>query len=223
MAALTYSGAEPDRASHGLVLVHGRWASAASILPLGEGLGLPRLALAAPEAPRHANGETSWWPCSFLSAQAEIEPWLPAALDAVGAAVAALESAGLPRARIGIAGFSQGACLALEFAARRGGGFAGIFACSGGLVGTADAGGPPRAELYGHGEKIFGYAADLSGQKVRISNHAADPHIPMARVNRSAEVLAGLGADVATEVEPGIHHGVLTGDIRAMRAALSQR
>ncbi len=217
MKPLAFGVASPARASHGLVLIHGRWASAASILPLGEGLGLPGLALAAPEAE-----DNSWWPTSFLAAQENIEPCLPDALAAVEAAVAALMEGGLAKTQIGIAGFSQGACLALEYAARRGGGFAGIFACSGGLVGTADAGGPPLPALYGHADKLFGYGSDLTGLPVRISNHEEDPHIPMARVRRSAEVLSALGADVTIETEPGSHHGVLQGDVTAMRAAFNR-
>ncbi|MBE3638081.1 alpha/beta hydrolase [Mangrovicoccus algicola] len=209
-------GAGPARARHGLVLIHGRWASAASILPLGEGLGLPDLALAAPEAEGN-----SWWPTSFLAPQANMEPCLPAALAAVEAAIAALEEGGLPRHRIALAGFSQGACLALEYVARRGGALAAVFACSGGLVGTGDAGGPPLPELYGNPDKLFAYQTDLGGLPVRISNHLEDPHIPMARVRRSAEVLAALGADVTVETEPGSHHGVLAGDVTAMRRAFN--
>ncbi|WP_236638538.1 alpha/beta hydrolase [Mangrovicoccus ximenensis] len=129
---------------------------------------------------------------------------------------------GLPRERIGLAGFSQGACLALEYLARNGGPFAGIFACSGGLVGTADGGGPPLPGLYGQAEKLFDYGTDLSGIRVRVSNHEEDPHIPMARIRRSAEVLSALGADVTVETEPGSHHGVLQGDVTAMRAAFNR-
>jgi predicted esterase len=209
------AGAPVARARAGLVLAHGRGGSAADILGLTDHLGLPDIAAIAPEAPGN-----SWWPTSFLAPQAQIGVHLDRGLAAMEMAISVLEDEGLPRARIWLGGFSQGACLALEAFARAGGGLAGVFALSGALVGTADDEGPEDPALYGHRPKRFDYAGRRKGQ-VRISLHAADPHIPLKRAQDSAEVLRSLGATVDLDVVPGQGHGILQADITAMRAALN--
>ncbi|MDD9718362.1 dienelactone hydrolase family protein [Dinoroseobacter sp. PD6] len=216
-ARLVRGGAPASRAQAGLVLVHGRGGSAADILQVGEALGLPDLALIGPEHPAR-----SWWPTSFLALHAEMAAPLEAGLDAVADAVAALEAEGLPRARIAVAGFSQGACLALEYAARQGTGLAGAFGFSGALVGTGDTDGAPTPALYGHGDKRFDYETDLRGLPVYLSVHEQDPHIPHARAQRSAEVFRGLGATVDTVTAPGAGHGLLSEDITALRGLLNR-
>jgi predicted esterase len=215
-SALRRAGPSGGAARAGLVLAHGRGGTAEDILSLGTALGLGDLALAAPQAPGN-----SWWPTSFLAPHTRMEAPLEAALAAMDGAVAALEAEGLARASIAVAGFSQGACLALEWAARRGGPLAGAFGFSGGLVGTGDAGGPGLEALYGHGEKRFDYSARLDGIPVWISVHETDPHIPLARVARSAEVFAGAGAQVARHTAPGAGHTVFAEDIAALQAALA--
>ncbi|MEM9755832.1 MAG: dienelactone hydrolase family protein, partial [Pseudomonadota bacterium] len=196
--------AGPVRAGQGLILVHGRGGSASDILQLGAALGLPEIALAAPEAPGR-----SWWPTSFLAASAQMEPHVAQGLAAVDAAIARLAEAGVPADRIALGGFSQGACLALEYAARRGGVRA-VFGLSGGLVGTADADGAASPALYGHGDKRFDYDSDLTGVPVILEVHENDPHIPIARAKRSAEVFESLGAETALHVMPGSGHGIGT-------------
>jgi predicted esterase len=191
------------RADLGLVLLHGRGGSAEDMIALAEALDLGRAAIAAPEAPGR-----SWWPTSFLAPTEEMEPWVRRGLEAVDGAVAALEADGRPRSRIVTLGFSQGACLALEHAARRGAGLRAVIGFSGGLVGTGDAGGPPLPELYGHGAKRFDYATDLAGTDVLLHVHRQDPHIPVRRVEETAEALRALGAGVCHTVAPGAGHAV---------------
>lgn len=198
-------------AVNGLVLLHGRGGSAADILGLAGHAGLAATAVVAPEAPGR-----SWWPTSFLAADAVIAPPLRAALARVAEAVAALEAGGLRRDRIWLAGFSQGACLALEAYARIGAGLAGALGFSGGLVGTGDAGGPEEA-LYGHGGKRFDYDGDRTGGRVWVSVHEADPHIPLQRVRETVRVLTALGAAVETAVYPGAGHGVMADDVKRLR------
>jgi phospholipase/carboxylesterase len=104
----------------------------------------------------------------------------------------------LSRDRIALAGFSQGGCLALEYAARRGG-LTAVFGLSAGLVGTGDADGPATDALYGFGPKAFDYAARLDGVPVEITVHERDPHIPLARAQESESergVRGGLGLNV---------------------------
>ncbi|MBF9029067.1 phospholipase [Rhodobacterales bacterium HKCCE3408] len=216
MARLALAGAPASKARGGLVLVHGRGASAADILGLGQALGLPELALAAPEAPGN-----SWWPTSFLAPTAQMEDHVQAGIAAIDAAIAALTEDGLPREKIALGGFSQGACLALEYAARKGG-VSAVFGLSGALVGTGDAGGEALNELYGYADKTFDYSTDLSGVPVVFEVHERDPHIPLARVRRSVEVFDALGADTSLSVMPGPGHGIGEAGITAMRAALNR-
>jgi len=204
-------------AVNGLVLLHGRGGSAADILGLLAHAGLTRTAAAAPEARGN-----SWWPTSFLAPMAAMEAPLQAALADVARAVATLESEGLPRDRIWLAGFSQGACLALEAYARAGAGLAGVLGLSGGLVGTADAGGAGDPALYGHAPKRFDYASDLSGGRVWVSVHESDPHIPRQRVAETARVLQGLGATVETTIYPGAGHAVMSADLATLRGWLNR-
>jgi predicted esterase len=214
-ARIARAGASPARARHGVIALHGRGGSAADILSLVAHLGLPDVAAAAPVAPGN-----SWWPTSFLAPAAQMEPFVGHGLAAVAAAIAELEAEGLSRGRIWLLGFSQGACLALEAFARQGDGLAGVFGLSGGLVGTADAGGPGLAELYGHAPKRFDYAGRRDAA-VWLSVHERDPHIPLARVTETERVLSAMGADVARRVYPGAGHGVTAEDVAAIRARLN--
>jgi phospholipase/carboxylesterase len=215
-AALARAGAAPEAATLGLVCVHGRGGSAADILGLADLAGRADIAAVAPEARGN-----SWWPTSFLEPMAALEPWLTSALAAVDRAVAALEAHGLPRARIALAGFSQGACLALEYAARSGGPWRAVIGLSGGLVGTADAPGGPAADLYGRAPKVFAYPARLDGVPVWLGCHEADPHIPARRVRETVAQLSGMGAQVEMALHPGAGHGVTRADAEAVRRLLA--
>ncbi len=200
----------------GLVLLHGRGGSARDIARLPAAAGVTGVALRAPEAPGQ-----SWWPTSFLAPAAVMEPHVTAGIARVAEAVAALEGEGVARGAIWLVGFSQGACLALEAFARIGGGLAGAFGFAGGLVGTADGEGGPLPSLYGHIPKRFDYPGARTGAQVRLSVHAHDPHIPLARVEATAAALRALGAEVTTVVHPGAGHGITDIDLAALRAAVT--
>lgn len=201
-------------ATKGIVLLHGRGGSAADILTLLDHAALPDVAAVAPEAPGN-----SWWPTSFLAPAAQMEPFVAAGLAAVRDGVAALEARGLSRGAIWLAGFSQGACLALEAFAREGEGLAGVFGFSGGLVGLADQG-PGLPALLGHADKKLDYPGSRSGA-VWISVHQRDPHIPLKRAEDSAAAFRAMGADVRVQIYPGAGHGVMHEDIFALRQALN--
>lgn len=211
MTRLLRAGAGGGAARMGLVLLHGRGATAQGILDLGAALGLPDLALIAPEA-----AGQSWWPTSFLAPMGGMAPHVQRGMDAVGRAIDTLTAEGLTRDRIALAGFSQGGCLALEYAAREGD-LAAVFGLSAGLVGTSDAMGGPDPALYGFPSKRFDYETDLGGLPVTITVHERDPHIPLKRARDSAEVFRSLGAEVALHVEPGAGHDVTQAGITAMR------
>ena len=193
----------------GIVLLHGRGASGRDMMGLIPALGAEGFAAAAPDAPGH-----SWWPTSFLAPSAEMEPWVARGLGRVDGALSGME-----RGRSVVVGFSQGACLALEWAARRGVGIGAVVAFSGGLVGTADRGGPEEA-LYGAADKAFDYGADLTGVRVVVTCHERDPHIPLKRARDSADVLGRLGAEVAMVAHPGVGHQPMPDGIAAARAAV---
>jgi phospholipase/carboxylesterase len=196
-------------------MLHGRGAGADGILPLAAELGIVDAALFAPEA-----ADRSWWPISFLAPMAELEPWLGSALGAVDRTVAAAAEEGFAEDRIVLLGFSQGGCLALEYAARSGRRFRNVFGLSAGLLGTADDDAPPTDDLYGFAAKRFDYSAELTGMPVHIGCHARDPHIPLRRVRESEAVFRSLGARCDVNVAPGAGHGITDPDVAALRREL---
>ncbi|GIT90775.1 hypothetical protein JANAI62_12300 [Jannaschia pagri] len=171
-------------------------------------LGLSDAALATPEAPGH-----SWWPTSFLAPTSEMEPHVEVGLSAIEAAVTGLD---LPRSDIALIGFSQGACLALEYTARRGKGLGAAVGLSGGLVGTADGSG----QIWGYPDKLFDYDTDLTGVPVLVTCHTQDPHIPLVRAEASARVLTALGAGAEMMIHPGPGHQPMPEGIAAARRML---
>lgn len=196
----------------GIVLAHGRGGTAAGILDLLSAAGLSEIAAIAPQAPGN-----SWWPTSFLAPSDILSPHVARGVAALTDAVADLEASGVPRDRIWLAGFSQGACLALETLARAGQGLAGCFGFSGGLVGTSDAGSVGEDALYGHASKRFDYATRHDGALVWISVHERDPHIPLRRAQETEATFRSLGASVRLQVYPGSGHGVMAPDLAALR------
>ena len=218
-----WSGVSPSEARVGVVLLHGRGASPESIVPLARELG-ESLAVVAPRAPV-IGGVPQWYPHPFLAPLDANAPWLGHALDAVADAVAALEAGGLPRARIAVGGFSQGACLGIEYLARAGGRWGGAFALSGALIGTGPGPGtatPLRGAGGRYPDKAFDYERRLDGTPVFLGCGDPDPHIPAARVERSAEVLRALGAETDARLYPGIGHTIVEDEVRAVRAMLDR-
>jgi phospholipase/carboxylesterase len=181
----------------GLVLLHGRGDSAAGIMPLADELddrGAGPISVIAPDA---VGGQ--WYPHRFLEPVARNEPWLGSALATVGRAVAELEAGGLMRKQIVVAGFSQGACLALEYVAREGGAWGAVVGLSGGLIG-ADVD-PAR------------YPVRLDGTVAFLGCSDVDPHIPVERVHASGRQLLSQGASVTTRIYPGMPHTVNADEI----------
>lgn len=210
------AGPSLPRARLAVVLAHGRGGSPEDMLALGAHLAIADVAFIAPTA-----AGRSWWPRSFLAPLGDNAPWLDSALGAFGAAVDEVAAGGLPPERIVVAGFSQGACLALEHAARADRPYLGVVGLSGGLIGTQDAGGPSTDDLYGHAPKTFDYAGDLAGTRVFLGCHERDPHIPLTRVRETERVFARLGAEVVAQVYPGQGHGIVEQDISFLRSLLN--
>jgi predicted esterase len=185
-----------------VVLVHGRGATAESILSLADALALDDVAFLAPQAA----GRT-WYPHSFLAPLDSNEPYLSSALRALGAVVTDLERQGVRGERVALVGFSQGGCLSLEFAARHARRYAAIAGLSAGLIG------PPGTSR--------DYPGDLAGTPVFLGCSDTDSHIPLPRVHESADVLRRLGAVVDERIYPGMGHTVTEDEIHAVRAMLT--
>lgn len=185
-----------------VVLIHGRGATAEGMLALGGALGAKDVAFAAPQAPAR-----SWYPHSFLAPLAQNEPYLSQGLGIVGETVDGLAREGVPPERVLLVGFSQGACLALEYAARNARRYGGVAGLSGGLIGPE---GTPRD-----------YAGTLDGTPVFLGCSDVDAHIPEARVHDSADVLTTLGGNVTTRIYPGMAHTVVDDEIRHVQRILA--
>ena len=210
------TGPSPARARLALVMLHGRGADPRDMLGLYEHLAVPDVLALAPAA-----AGNSWWPDSFLAPLAANEPGVSSGLSVVEGLLDDLEALGFGAERSVLVGFSQGACLALETAARLARPFRAVAALSGGLVGTGEASGPPLDDLYGRPDKRFDYDGRLDGVPVLIGCHKRDPHIPLARVRRSADVLEAMGASVETIVIPGAGHGTIEEEAAWLRGKLN--
>jgi len=208
-------GAPLARARLAMIMLHGRGGAPEDMLGLAEHLALPDIAVRAPEA-----AGNSWWPNSFLAPLAHNEPGLSSALAVVGRIADQLKQDGFGPDRTVVLGFSQGACLALEYAARAGTQFACVAGLSGGLVGSNDGSGAPEQSLYDQVEKEFGYDGQMDGTPVLLGCHERDPHIPLARVKISEQVFSDLGATVTTQIHPSAGHGIVEDEIKVLRNIL---
>lgn len=182
-----------------MVLLHGRGAPAEDMLGLAGELGMPDVAFLAPQA----DGFT-WYPNPFLAPLERNEPWLSAALEAVERVLGEVAVAGVPVERTLLLGFSQGACLTTEFAARNPRPYGGVVGLTGGLIGPP---GTPRD-----------YPGSLAGVPVFLGCSDVDPHIPLERVDETAAVLGRMGAEVDRRIYPGLPHTVNRDELDAVRA-----
>jgi predicted esterase len=197
-------GAPLARAKAAMIMLHGRGASAGSILELADVLAQPDIAYLAPQAARY-----SWYPYPFTVPIERNEPWLTSALGVIGSLLDRLGEAGFRAERVALLGFSQGACLGLEYAARHARRYAGVIGLSGGLIGPD---GTPRD-----------YPGSLAGTPVFLGCSDVDPHIPLARVRETTEGLRGLGGDVIERIYPGMPHAINDDEIRFVRGFLAAR
>ena len=184
------------------ILLHGRGASADDMLGLARELGVADVAYLAPQAAGY-----TWYPYSFLAPLADNEPGLSSALRVIAGLLEELQQQGVSADRVVLMGFSQGACLTLEFAARHARRYAGIAALSGGLIGPP---GTPRE-----------YPGSLDGTPAFLGCSDVDPHVPVDRVRESAAVLLRMAATVDERIYPRMGHTVNEDEIKAVRALLT--
>lgn len=194
MAEIFQAGAPLEHARAAAILLHGRGASAGDILALGDEFRQDDIAYLAPQAPGY-----TWYPHSFLAPLAANEPYLSRALEMLGALFERLAAQGYAAERIALIGFSQGGCLALEYAARNAKRYGAVAGLSAGLIGPP---GTPRE-----------YGGSFAGTPVFLGCSDIDSHIPLARVHESRDVLTRMGAAVTERIYPGMGHTVNADEI----------
>ena len=183
------SGAQLGDAKKAIIMLHGRGAAPQDIISLKRYLNLEGMAILAPEATNN-----SWYPYSFMAPASQNQPALDSALEVIDSIVKDIEAEGISSENIYFAGFSQGACLTLEYTARHAKRYAGIIALTGGLIGQELTAG--------------NYAGDFADTPVFISTGDPDPHVPVSRVNESIAIFEKLNAKVASAIYPGRPHTI---------------
>ena len=181
-----------------VILLHGRGSSPEDILGLRPHFDSPDTLFIAPRA-----ANSTWYPKRFIRPVSENEPFLSSALKTVAECI---QQTGLAQSQIVLLGFSQGACLALEYAARHGGRFGGVIAFSGGLIGS-------DAEVGKLGQPLL-------ETPIFIGCDEADFHIDLNRVDQSARILTQLGANVDKRIYKGLGHSINSDEMTAARIIL---
>lgn len=177
-----------------LIMIHGRGANARDVLGLASRLNVSEYALFAPEATNN-----TWYPYSFLAQPERNEPWLSSALNLVKEVVDEVTEQGISTENIYFLGFSQGACLTLEFVTRHAKKWGGVVAFTGGLI----------------GDKIYqeNYSGNFNGTPIFIGTGNPDPHVPIERVNESVSILQKMNAKVHLQVHEGRPHSISPDEI----------
>ncbi|MEJ2206455.1 MAG: dienelactone hydrolase family protein [Gemmatimonadota bacterium] len=184
-----------------LILVHGRGAGPGNILELADALPHPEFTYLAPAA-----AGNTWYPNSFMADIPSNEPGISSGLAVIDGLVGRAMDGGVPKERIVLAGFSQGACLMAEYAVRHARRYGGILAFSGGLIG------PPGT--------AWSYEGDFAGTPAFFGCSDVDAHVPRTRVDESAEVLEAMGAEVEKRIYPGMGHLINDDEIAFARTVL---
>jgi phospholipase/carboxylesterase len=191
------AGERLETAHAAMILIHGRGATAEDIMTVAAEVDQPGWCYLAPQSAGNA-----WYPNPFTAPIESNEPYLSAALDMMSRLVDEVQSH-VPVERIALLGFSQGACLTLEYAARNARRYGAIFGLSGGLIGPD---GTPRD-----------YPGSFDGTPAFLGCSDVDPHIPKERVMEAAEVLERMGAKVTLRLYPGMGHLVNEDEIATVR------
>jgi predicted esterase len=184
---LVEAGVPLGQAPTVVIMVHGRGAAPANILELVPRLARPNLTYLAPAA-----ANRTWYPNSFMTEIAGNEPGLSSGLAVLESLIERAQAAGVPRSRIVLLGFSQGACLAAEFAVRHASRFGGVVVFSGGAIG------PPGTR--------WDHPGRFDGTPVFLGCSDVDSHVPESRVTETAELFSRMGAEVTRRIYPGMGH-----------------
>lgn len=188
------AGTPISDAKNALVMIHGRGGSSADIASLAKEFVLKDTAIFAPQATHN-----SWYPHSFLAPEIQNQPALNSAIATIGAVVDDITAAGIATENIYFMGFSQGACLTLEYVGRNAQKYGGIVAFTGGLI----------------GEQLTkaNYRGNFDGTPILITTGDPDAHVPLPRVEASVELLTLLGANITLKVFKGRPHTIIQQEI----------
>ena len=195
------AGASPEEAEAAMILVHGRGASADSMLLFADEFNRDYIHYRAIQADRH-----TWYPNSFLAPMEQNQPGISSGLQAIYDEIRSLNSSGITTEKIVLLGFSQGACLSSDFAARHPQRYGGVVALSGGLIG-------PEVDPKN-------YNGSFEGTPVFMGCSDYDPHIPKERVHKTANILESLDAKVTKKIYPGMGHTVNEDEIEHVKQML---
>ncbi len=197
------AGAPLPEAERAMIMIHGRGATAESILEVANYLQVEGFALLAPQA-----SANTWYPFSFMAPAGQNEPGLSSGLDIINQIVEDIMQAGLPPEKAYFLGFSQGACLASEYLARHARRYGGAFLYSGGLI----------------GDRInrSNYQGDFSGAPILIGCSDMDPHVPLHRVKDTAAIFTEMGARVVKRLYPNAPHTILEDEIEITNHILAR-
>ena len=194
MKEIIKAGKSLDQAEKVLIMIHGRGGTAQDILSMAEYLEVSKFALIAPQAENN-----TWYPQSFLAPRAANEPSLSNALKTINDIVIDLGKEGFTKEQIYFLGFSQGACLTLDFVASNAARYGGVVAFTGGLIG----------EQVDHRN----YHGDFDGTPVFIGSSDPDMHVPVSRVKESTALLEGMGAEVTEIIYQNMGHTISHSEI----------
>lgn len=192
------AGKDLKQAEKVLIMIHGRGAKASDMLELAPHFNLDGFALIAPQA-----SNSTWYPYSFIAATEKNEPWLSSALNMLSGIIQEISDQGIPMEKVYFLGFSQGACLTLEFTARHADRFGGVVAFTGGLVGDS--------------LDKNKYVGDFETTPIFISTGNPDTHVPLSRVNESVEILEKMNASVKLKVYENRPHTISKDEIEQAR------
>ena len=198
---IAHSGTPLKDAEYALVLIHGRGASAEGILTLASHFNLQNTAVLAPQA---AFG--TWYPQSFMAPVTNNQPDLDRALQTIEDLVGEINEAGIDNSHIAFCGFSQGACLALDYTTRHADRYAGIVAFTGGLIGS---------EI-----DLTNYRGDFNQTPVLLTTSNPDHHVPYQRVQESARILEDMHAQVMLKAFSGKPHNITPQEISLANQAV---
>ncbi|UJP66411.1 alpha/beta hydrolase [Mongoliitalea daihaiensis] len=189
MSRIYQEGKELEAATKVAIMIHGRGGTAQSILSLSQVLNLDDFALLAPQAP----GNT-WYPFSFMAPDPSNEPSFSQSLQIIHTLIQELESKGFTSEQLYLIGFSQGACLVLEYATQHAKKYGAVIAFTGGLIGEQI-----RPEKY---------SGNFNGTQVFIGSGFKDPHVPLSRIEESTDLMKAAGANVTTLIFEDHDHTV---------------
>jgi phospholipase/carboxylesterase len=190
-----------EQTGKALILIHGRGATAANILPLAQTLDANGFTLYAPQATNQ-----SWYPYSFMAPVSQNQPALDSALELIDETVKGIQAQGIASENIYLLGFSQGACLTSEYATRHAQRFGGLLIFTGGLIGQ---------QL-----DTSNYHGSFEGTPVLITTGDPDPHVPVSRVDETVKILEEKGAVVTRKVYPGRPHTIVQEELELAKKIL---